>query len=127
MIQFAGGLWRLRGGGEVNRETLPKILHAWATKMELTPHYAVATELGLPAGEGDWARQKFQPIDTAPKDTAILAFMLGRWRIARWKPDHPHKRPMPFWSADDLRVTVSRAHQPKWWVELPPAPPEAEV
>jgi hypothetical protein len=83
-------------------------------------------EPALPAGERDCgAGKKFQPIDTAPKDRPILAFMLGRWRIARWKLNHPHKWPKPFWSADDLRVTVSRAHQPKWWVELPPPPPEA--
>jgi hypothetical protein len=71
------------------------------------------------------AGKKFQLIDTAPKDRPILAFMLGRWRIVRWKPNRPHKRPIPFWSADDLRVTVSRAHQPKWWAELPPSPTEA--
>jgi hypothetical protein len=126
MIEFAGGLWRLRGEGKVNGETLPKILHAWAREMEFASCCAVHNEPALPAGERDCgAGKKFQPIDTAPKDRPILAFMLGRWRIAQWKPNQPHKRPIPFWSADDLRVTVSRAHQPKWWAELPPSPPEA--
>jgi hypothetical protein len=126
MIRFAGGLWRLRGRGEVSRDTLPKILYAWATAMESGSLGAVHTEPVLPAGEFDGGAKKFQPIDTAPKDEPILAFMLGRWRIARWKPDQPRKKPMPFWSADDLRVTVSRAHQPIWWAELPPSPPEIE-
>jgi hypothetical protein len=127
LIEFAGGLWSRRGKGEVNGETLPKILHAWATRM--ASDCAVHNEPALPTGECDCgvAGKKFQPVDTAPKDRPILAFMLGRWRIARWKPNHPHKRPIPFWSADDLRVTVSRAHQPKWWAELPPSPPEAEA
>lgn len=126
MIEFAGGLYRWRGGGKVNRETLPKILHAWATETKLNSGGAVRNEPVSPAGERDCAPD-IQPIDVAPKDRPILAFMLGRWRIARWRPNHSHKRPMPFWSADDLRVTVSRAHQPKWWTELPPAPPEDEV
>jgi hypothetical protein len=126
MIEFAGGLWSLRGERGVNCETLPKILHAWARKMDLASDCAVHDEPALPAGACDrGAGQKFRPIDTAPKDRPVLAFMLGRWRIARWKPDHRRKRPMPFWSADDLRVTVSRAHQPMWWAELPPSPPEA--
>jgi hypothetical protein len=123
LIEFAGGLWSLRGKGEVNGETLPNILHAWAAKTELASD-CVHNEPALPVGECDCeAGQKFQPIDTAPKDRPILAFMLGQWRIARWKSNHPHKQPIPFWSADDLRVTVSRAHQPKWWAELPPSPP----
>jgi hypothetical protein len=109
MIEFASGLWSLRGWKEVNRETLPKILHAWATEGELV------------SGTG----KQFWPIDTAPKDGPVLAFMLGRWRVERWKTDHPHKRPIPFWSADDLRVTASRTHQPKWWAELPSSPPVA--
>jgi hypothetical protein len=109
MIEFARGLLRLRGGGKVNGETLPKILHAWATEGELA------------SGK----ERKFWPINTAPKDRIVLTFMLGQWRIARWKHDHPHKRPIPFWSADDLGVTVSRTHQPKWWAELPPSPQES--
>jgi hypothetical protein len=126
MTEFAGALWRLRGNEKINGETLPKILHAWAREMELPSDCAVRDEPALPAGEHDCgAGKKFQPIDTAPKDRPILAFMLGQWRIARWKRNHPHKRPIPFWSADDLRVTVSRAHQPKWWAELPASPPEA--
>jgi hypothetical protein len=126
MIEFAAELWR-RGKGKVNNETLPGILHAWATKTEVSSDWAVHDRPVLPAGGWDCgAGKKFQPIDTAPKDRPILAFMLGRWRIARWKPDQPHKKPIPFWSADDLRVTVSRAHQPKWWADLPPPPPEAE-
>jgi hypothetical protein len=121
MLEFSGGLWRLRGAGKMNSETLPKILHAWATASDRTVHYEPAP----PAGEcDDVAGKKFQPIDTAPKDRPILAYMLGQWRIARWKPNH-RKQPTPFWSADDLRVTVSREHQPKWWAELPPSPPEA--
>jgi hypothetical protein len=125
MIGFAGGLWSLRGEGKVNSATLAKVLHAWARKMEFASDSAVRNESALPAGEcGCGAGKKFHPIDTAPKDRPILAFMLGRWRIARWKPNHPHKRPVQFWSADDLRVTVSRAHQPKWWAELPPSPTE---
>jgi hypothetical protein len=127
MIEFAVGLWSLRGEGEVNSETLPKILHAWATATECSSDCA-AHNAALPAGEYDCGvGKKFQPIDTAPKDRPILAFMLGRWRIVRWKPNHPHKNPIPFWSADDLRVTVSRAHQPKWWADLPPSPPEDEA
>jgi hypothetical protein len=126
MLEFARGLWSSRGEGKMNRETLPKILHAWTRKMELASDYAIHNDAALPARECDCgAGKKFQPIDTAPKDRPILAFMLGRWRITRWKPNHPHKRPIPFWSADDLRVTVSRAHQPKWWAEFPPSPPEA--
>jgi hypothetical protein len=109
MIEFAGGLWNSRGVGEVSVGTLPKMLHAWAKQRE------------------SGVDKKFFPIDTAPKDRPILAFMLGRWRTARWKSNHPHKRPVPFWSADDLRVTVSREHQPKWWAELPPSPPEADA
>lgn len=126
MIEFAGALWK-RGNGKVNNETLPAILHAWATNTEVSSDCAVHNGPALRAGECDCgAGKKFQPIDTAPTDRPILAFMLGRWRIARWRPDHPHKKPTPFWSADDLRVTVSRAHQPKWWADLP-LPPEAEV
>jgi hypothetical protein len=126
MIEFAGGLWSLRGEKKVNGETLPKILHTWARKIELASDRAVHNEPALPTGECNCgAGKKFQPIDTAPKDRPILTFMLGHWRIARWKANHPHKRPIPFWSADDLRVTVSRAHQPRWWAELPPSPPEA--
>jgi hypothetical protein len=125
MIEFASGLWSLCGEGEVNGETLPKILHAWARRMELGSDSAVRSE-PVPAREYDrGAAKKLQPIDTAPKDRPILAFMLGRWRIAQWKANQPHRRPIPFWSADDLRVTVSRAHQPKWWADLPPSPPEA--
>jgi hypothetical protein len=121
MIEFAGGLSRLRGEGKVNRDTLPKILYAWATASDRAVHH----EPAAPAGEHDCgAGKKFQPIDTAPKDRPILAFMLGQWRIARWKPNQ-RKRPAPFWSADDLRVTVSCEHQPRWWAELPPSPPEA--
>ena len=128
MIEFARGLSNLRGKGELNRETLPKILHAWATKTAFSSDCTVHNGPALPAGESDCgAGKEFQPIDTAPKDRPILAFMLGRWRIARWEPNHPHKRPIPFWSAGDLRVTVSRAHQPKWWADLPPSPPEAEA
>jgi hypothetical protein len=128
MIEFARGLWRLRGGGKVNGETLPKILHAWATETELACDCAVHNEPAAPVGECDCgAGNKFQPIDTAPKDRPILAYMLGRWRIAQWRLNHPHKRPIPFWSANDLRVTVSRANQPEWWTELPPSPPEAEI
>jgi hypothetical protein len=122
MIEFAGGLWSLRGGGKVNVETLPQILHAWATKRRSASGRATHNEPALPAGEGDGGAEKeFEPIDTAPKDRPILAFMLGQWRIAQWKSHH-RKQPMPFWSANDLRVTVSRAHQPKWWAELPPSP-----
>lgn len=128
MLEFARGLWGLRGKGEVNGETLPKILYAWATGAELASDCAVHNEPAPPAGECDCGEgKKFQPIDTAPKDRPILVFMLGRWRIAQWRLNHPHKRPIPFWSANDLRVTVSRANQPKWWAELPPSPPEAEV
>jgi hypothetical protein len=127
MIEFAAGLWS-RGKGKVNRETLPGILHAWATKTEVSFDRAVHNGPALLARAFDCrAEEKYQRIDTAPKDRPILAFMLGRWRIARWKPDQPHKKPIPFWSADDLRVTVSRAHQPQWWADLPPSPPEAEV
>jgi hypothetical protein len=128
MLEFARRLWSLRGKGEVNGETLPNILHAWATGVESASDCAVRNGPAPPAGECDcMAGKKFQPIDTAPKDRPILAFMLGRWRIAQWRLNHPHKRPIPFWSANDLRVTVSRANQPKWWAELPPSPPEAEV
>jgi hypothetical protein len=128
LIEFAGDLWRLRGKGKLNGETLPKILHAWATKTELPPDCAVQIEPALPAGECNCeAGKKFQPIGTAPKDRPILAFMLGQWRITQWKLNHPHRRPIPFWSANDLRVTVSRAHQPEWWAELPASPPEAEA
>jgi hypothetical protein len=128
MLEFARGLWSLRGRGTVNVETLPQILYAWATETELGSDCAVQSEPALPAGGYDWgAGKKFQPIDTAPKDRPILAFMLGRWRIAQWRLDHPRKRPIPFWSANDLRVTVSRPHQPKWWAELPSSPPEAEA
>jgi hypothetical protein len=127
LIEFAGDLWSLRGKEKLNGETLPKVLHAWATKTELAPDCVVQIE-PAPAGECDCkAGKKFQPIDTAPKDQPILAFMLGQWRIAQWKVNHPHKRPIPFWSANDLRVTVSRAHQPRWWAELPPSPPAAET
>jgi hypothetical protein len=127
MIKFASALWSLRGQGKVNGETLPMILHAWTRKMELASDCVVHDEPAPPVGECDGgAEKKLQPIDTAPRDRPILAFMLGGWRIVRWKPNHPRKQPIPFWSADDLRVTVSRAHQPKWWVELPP-PPETEA
>jgi hypothetical protein len=126
MLEFARGLWSLRSAGKVNVETLPKILHAWATEMELVS--AVHNEPMLSAGGCDCgAREKFQPIDTAPRDRPILAFMLGRWRVAQWRLNHPHRGPIPFWSANDLRVTVSRANQPKWWAELPPSPPEAGI
>jgi len=126
MTEFAGALWRLRGDEKVNGQTLPKILHAWAREMELASDRAVRDEPAQPAGGPDCGAGKtFQPIDTAPKDRAILAFMRGQWRIVRWQPNHYHRRPIPFWSADGLRVTVSRAHQPKWWTELPPSPPEA--
>jgi hypothetical protein len=53
LIEFACGLWSLRGKREVNGETLPKILHAWATKMELASDCAVHNEPALPAGECD--------------------------------------------------------------------------
>src|SRR5262245_58629820 len=33
LIEFAGGLWSLRGEREVNGKTLPKILYAWATEV----------------------------------------------------------------------------------------------
>jgi hypothetical protein len=128
MIEFANGLWSLRGEGKVDGETLPKILHAWARKMELASDFAVHDEPVLGAAERDCGSGKqLQPIDSAPRDRPILAFMLGGWRIVRWKPNHPRKQPIPFWSADDLRVNVSRTHQPKWWVELPPLPPDAEA
>lgn len=113
MIELTGGLWRLRGEAGVNRETLPRMLYAWARQRKLTSDFRHEPVL--------------QPIDVAPKDRPILAFMLGRWRIARWNSSHPPKRPIPFWSADDLRVTVSREHQPKWWAELPPPPPDVDT
>jgi hypothetical protein len=124
MIEFTSGLLSVRGEGKVNGETLPKLLHGWARAMQLASDCAAHN---VPALFDRRAGKKFQPIDTAPRDRPILAFMLGRWRIAQWKTNHPHKRPIPFWSADDLRVTVSRAHQPEWWAELPPSPPEAEA
>jgi hypothetical protein len=128
MLEFARGLWSLRGGGKVNGETLPKILHAWVTETDLASDRAVHNEPAPPAGKCDCgAGKKLQQIDTAPNDRPILAFMLGRWRIAQWKLNHPIKRPIPFWSANDLRVNVSRANQPKWWAELPASPPETEV
>jgi hypothetical protein len=125
MIEFSRGLWRLRGEGKLNSETLPKILHAWATASDRT----VRHEPAPPAGGYDGpAEKEFRPIefrliDSAPKDRPILAFMLGQWRVARWKPKN-RKQPAPFWSADDLRVTDSREHQPKWWADLPSSPPE---
>lgn len=113
MVEFAGGLWKLRGGRKMNNQTLPQILHAWSTASNRSIYKEPAPDLG----------KELQPIETAPKDRPILAFMLGQWRIAKWKANH-RKRLAPFWTADDLRVTVSRAHQPKWWAELPPLPPE---
>jgi hypothetical protein len=121
MIEFSGALWRLRGEGKMNPETLPRILHAWATASDRAVRHEPAPPSGAHDGGGG---QEFRPIDGAPKDRPILAFMQGQWRIARWKSD-PRQRLTPFWSADDLRVTASREHQPKWWTELPPSPPEA--
>jgi len=63
-----------------------------------------------------------QPIETAPKDRRILAFMWGRWRVAQWDEGLSYKQPRPYWSASDLRINDSRLRQPKWWVELPPNP-----
>ncbi len=66
-----------------------------------------------------------QPIDTAPFDRRILAFMWGQWRVAKWDNDCFVKKPRPYWRADDLQTLQSRFYQPKWWAEFPPAPEEA--
>jgi len=126
MLEFADSLTKARGHRKMNRETLPKILHAWTRKMAAGSGRDLR-DGASPLDADGAARAEAQSIDTAPQDRPVLAFMMGRWRIARWNSNHPHKRPVPFWSADDLRVTVSRAHQPQWWVELPAAPPEAEA
>lgn len=60
------------------------------------------------------------PIETAPKDRKILAFMWGEWRIAKWE-SHPSR---PYWDVAGWRIKSCREHQPKWWAELPAPPPE---
>lgn len=122
MLEFAHTLWKASGATKMNSDTLPKILLAWTRRMAAGSDHGLdddASALEADAGSG----AEVQSIDTAPRDRPILVFMMGRWRVARWSTNQPHKRPVPFWSADDLRVTVSRAHQPQWWADLPAAPP----
>jgi len=122
MLEFAQSVWSARGNHRMTPETLPRILHGWARKMEEGSAWRARDAA---VEDRDPMRYDIQTIDTAPRDRPILAYMVGRWRVARWDAAHPHKKPVPFWAADDLRVTVSRSHQPKWWVELPTAPPPA--
>ena len=63
-----------------------------------------------------------QPIATAPMDRDILAFMWGRWRVARWDNQPYAKKPRPYWRAEGLSTSESRYYQPQWWAELPPVP-----
>lgn len=120
MLEFAHTLSKACGARKMNDDTLPKILLTWTRRM------ADGSYRDLEEGmlEADQAGADVHSIDTAPTDRPILVFMMGRWRVARWNTNQPHKRPVPFWSADDLRVTVSRAHQPRWWAHLPAAPPD---
>jgi hypothetical protein len=69
-----------------------------------------------------------RPIKEAPKGEPgaaaeriyILAWMWERWHTARWDHDEYAKKPRPFWTALDLTVSMSRTHQPEWWLPMPP-------
>lgn len=70
----------------------------------------------------------WQPIETAPKDRAVLVYP-ATWSeytasIARWNMDQYAKNPHPYWRRyDDLgKVTISRERTPTHWMPLP-APP----
>lgn len=73
-----------------------------------------AVRLELVAKLNPW-----QPIEAAPKDRPILAWMWGAWRVAKWDNDRYCKKPRPHWVAEGLSISDSRFHQPKWWIELP--------
>lgn len=66
-------------------------------------------------------------IDIAPKSELwtrpirILAHMRGGWVIAQWDEDGFNNTPRPFWHCRELGRTSSRAHQPRYWMDLPPA------
>lgn len=70
----------------------------------------------------------WQPIETAPKDRAVLVHP-ATWNertasIAKWDMDQYAKKPRPYWSRDDDlgKVTISRERPPTHWMPLP-APP----
>ena len=90
MLEFAHSLSSVRGNGKMNVETLPGILHVWARK--------IGAGWLHDADHDGAAGTEVHSIDTAPMDRPVLAFMLGRWRVARWDTSHPHKKPVPFWS-----------------------------
>ena len=60
--------------------------------------------------------EQWQPIETAPKDRQIRVWSWGHERHATWNLDEYAKKPKPYWSLTSLGPTLSRAHQPMWWM-----------
>ena len=71
---------------------------------------------------------KWQPIDTAPKDSTVLLFRpdAAYWAkvsIGAWEEDTFAKRPKPYWEGLHKLGSVSqyRAWEPTHWMPLPDA------
>ena len=76
----------------------------------------------------DW-----QPIETAPKDVAVLlyrpdAYQWARIAVGQWNDDHFAKRPCPFWGMrpQDTTKRAARAWEPTHWMPLPNPPNEPD-
>ena len=71
----------------------------------------------------------WKPIDTAPKDGAIILVYPATWREmtaspARWDDDRYARKPRPYWRRiDTLRTRDSRDSPPSHWMPQP-QPPE---
>lgn len=61
------------------------------------------------------------PIETAPKDRAILLYYPTRkkWLNGIWEDQRYHKTPNPYWRTfTAFGVTSDRANEPTYWAEI---------
>lgn len=63
---------------------------------------------------------KWQPIETAPKDERVLVVMGGYVVIARFDKQEFKKKPKPLWRSDAvMQISYDRLNQPTKWMPLP--------
>lgn len=69
--------------------------------------------------------QGWQPIETAPKDRALLLWLpMGRTVMGHWDTQGHHSKPRPYWDTAEnvFGVLWARENQPTHWMPLPSAP-----